>query len=150
MTPEDHEWEEKQWEDPFLRCYVEWGNIDKACKKAGVSRERFRKRRKESADFLAQFHNAKRAFMEGLEEDLVRLGRDHRNVIAIIARLKAENPRKYHEKLQVEGKMLQYQITIPPDEAKVFFQEMIRHAQPETLKMLTDGDGHSDLQPNNA
>ena len=143
MTPEDHEWEEKQWEDAFLRCYVEWGNIDKACKQVGVSRERFRKWRKESSEFLAKFLMAKRAFMEGLEEDLVRLGREHKNVIAIIARLKAENPRKYHEKLQVEGKLLQLQVTVEPEEAKHFLAEMIRHSMPETLKMLTEGGNGS-------
>lgn len=128
----------KNWEQPFLQCFVEWGSIAKACKIAGVARATVYEQFKRSPKFKADFQEARRAFRDGLEEDLVRLGRDHKNVIAILARLKKEMPEKYHEKLQVEGRMahLKLQVTISPDEAKHFLAEMLQFSMPETRRAL--------------
>lgn len=128
----------KNWEQPFLQSFVEWGSIAKACKIAGVARATVYEQFKRSPKFKADFQDARRAFRDGLEEDLVRLGRDHKNVIAILARLKKEMPEKYHEKLQVEGRMahLKLQVTISPDEAKHFLAEMLQFSMPETRRAL--------------
>lgn len=136
--PKPGDYLDTSWETPFLNSFIEWGSVSKACQIAGVPRQRIVDRRNRSEDFKQRFRDAKRAFIEGLEEDMVRLGRDHKNVIAILARLKAERPEKYHEKLQVEGRILRLNVNITDDEAKVFLREMLAAARPSTLKALTD------------
>ena len=69
------------------------------------------------------------------------------DVIAILARLKKEMPHKYHEKLQVEGRMatLRLSVTITPDEAKRFLKEMLTYSMPETRQALTEGAAEGDV-----
>jgi hypothetical protein len=93
------------FESKFLEHFAEWGNRSNAAKAAGVSATTVRKREMESPEFAQQIREAHEAFVEELEQDLVRLGRKSKNVIAIIARLKGERPAKYNDKLQVDGVM---------------------------------------------
>jgi hypothetical protein len=78
--------------------------------------------------------DAHRAFVEGLEVQLVEMGHKN-NVIAVLARLKAERPEKYHERLQVEGRLATVNIgvAVPLDEAQAFLRRMLGEATPETI-----------------
>src|SRR5262249_35645415 len=84
-----------------------------------------------------------RIFLGNLEADLVQMGRKG-NVIGTIARLKAEKPSKYHEKLQVEGQLrsINVNVDVSAGSATELLKNLLAASTPETHKML---EGHGDV-----
>lgn len=99
-----------RWETAFLEEYRRWGNLAQAARLAEVNVDTVRRHRKSDPEFAAKIAEAHEQFVDDIETDLVKLGRTKNNVIALIARLKAERPGKYHDKLQVDAAVKQLNV----------------------------------------
>lgn len=116
------------WEPKFLAYYAEWGNARNAALVAGVSYELVRRKAKSDATFKRAYREAYRAFIAHLEEQLVRLGIEKGNVIAILARLKASGrhaAERYSEKA-VDARVMNItnNLTLAPPDVETTLAKM--------------------------
>jgi hypothetical protein len=134
------------WEHDFLTHYAEWGNKSKAALVADVSLQTVRRREAESSAFAELVREARQAFVENLEMRLVEMGHKN-NALAIIARLRAELPEKYHEKLQIDAavKSISLNVTATPEQASVLLREMLAEVTDATRATLQALPGRSEL-----
>ena len=123
------------WETLWLTEYRRWGRRHIACDRAGISHDTVTRREHESLTFAQQVHDAHQGFLDDMEGELVRMTREKSNVIACLARLKADRPDRYVERLQLSGT-----ITSGPamsaEEARAFLRLMVQEATPTTRAML--------------
>lgn len=126
------------WEPRFLAAYAEWGNRTEAAKVADVSMQTIRNREKSSPEFAAQLADAHEQFVDGLELDLVKLGRNKNNALALMMRLKKERPHAYEDKLRVEAavKSMNLNVVATADEAKDLLRQMLADATDVTKAQL--------------
>jgi hypothetical protein len=126
------------WEEKFLETYIAWGHRGEAAKAAGVSIQTVRNREKSSPEFAAQVAEAHETFVDGLELDLVKLGRHKNNALAIMMRLKAERPHRYEDKLRVDAavKSMNLNVVATADEAKDLLRQMLADATDITKAQL--------------
>lgn len=94
-----------EWEAAFLVAFRASGNLRKSAEAAGTTVDTVRRHRNADPAFADKIEDAREEFREHLEWMLVEIGagRMKGNPLAIMMRLKAELPAKYHEKLQVDG-----------------------------------------------
>lgn len=134
------------WEEVFLREYVEKGGIALSAKTAGTTWQAVYAHRDTSPRFAEVFDTAKMEMVENLERRLMRLTAGEKgNFLAIIARLKAELPNKYNDKLQVSGAIGHLHSPVPQAEIESLLRSMIADATPETRAQIAgtviEGEG---------
>jgi hypothetical protein len=133
------------WQPKFLRKYAESGSRSRSAFVAGVSVRTVRKTEIRDAEFAQQLAEAHAAFVESLEEELVKLGRSKTSssVTALQTRLRAEAPTKYNDKLQIEGaiKSLNVSVAATPQQAAELLREMLESATDATRERLMVGSG---------
>jgi hypothetical protein len=126
----------RPWQEIFLEFYARWGSISHAAKVARVTAPFVRKHQAADADFASRFEAAHEEFVDGLEKRLVEMAEGKAGFLATIARLKAERPNKYVDKLQVAGAVAHVHTTPPPDEIKALLRAMLADSLPETHAAL--------------
>ena len=119
------------WEPRYLEHYREWGAKARAARAAGVSATTVQDRMRTNAAFRRDVAEAREEFLDHLEEDLVKLGRVHHNVIGILARLKADRPERY-----VEKHLMGVMVHELPDDTSQLLETMLAHAMPSTRRRL--------------
>ena len=135
------------WEEKFLRYYREWGSKAQATRAAGISQSTVYDREQRYPEFARDVKEAKEEFLDHLEEDLVRMGREKNNVIATLARLKADRPDRYCEKLQIAGHLETVSYNIAGPEAEKLLQRMLQNITEPTRRMLVAGKGFVSEEP---
>jgi hypothetical protein len=140
------------WEQPFLDHYQEFGGITLSAKLAGVTTPYVRKRREASPTFAEKFEEAHEHFVDSLEKLMVQMGKGQvksMGFLAIIARLKAERPSKYNDKLQVTGAIGHIHAAPPPEEVNALLRAMLAGSMPETRAQIAGDviDADSPDQP---
>lgn len=129
------------WEEVFLREYVERGGKMLSAKTAGTTWPRVARKIEESPRFAQAYEAAHAEMLETLERRLMALSAGAKgNFLAIIARLKAELPAKYNDKLQVSGAVAHLHAAPAPDVVATILREMLLDARPETLKQIGAGE----------
>lgn len=88
------------WEDRFIDILSKSCNVSLAAEGAGVVRARAYARRKESPLFAQRWDTAKEIALDVLEAEAYRRARSSSDVLLIFL-LKAHNPDKYREQLQI-------------------------------------------------
>jgi len=128
----------EDWSPVFLRIYALCGSRTKASKAAGVAPRAVKLREQESPEFVEQVKDAHAAFVESLEEELVKLGKEKNNALALMMRLKAEAPSKYEDKLRVDGalKHLHGVAPISPEAAADLLRTMLLDSTESTRAVL--------------
>ena len=125
------------WEERFFAKYRECGSQRTAAKAAGVSHTIIAKRAKASPEFDERLTETREGFLDDLESDLVMMARTKNNVIAALARLKADRPNRYVEKLQIAGAVAHLHTGSSPEELNAILREVLVYARPETRASLT-------------
>lgn len=125
------------WEQKFLDHYSEWGSISHGAKVAGVTIGAVKAHRENSERFAALYADAHTTFIDALEKRLVELSKGNSGFLAAIARLKAELPNKYNDKLQVSGAVAHLHAAPPMDEVRALLRSMVIDALPETRAAIT-------------
>jgi hypothetical protein len=123
------------WEEGFLTHYAEFGGITLSAKLVGMTVPRVKARVEESPQFAARFDEAKELLADSHEKLLVQMAQGKiksTGFLALISRLKAERPAKYHDKLQVSGAVAHLHTPIPPAEVEALMRAMLNDAAPET------------------
>jgi hypothetical protein len=121
------------WEEVFLKEYVEKSGISLSAKAAGTTWQTVYKHRDESPRFAELLETAKMEMIENLERKLMRLSWGEKgNFLAIIARLKAELPNKYNDKLQVSGAIGHLHAPVPAAEIAALLKAYVEDSTPET------------------
>jgi len=124
------------WEEKFFAAYRECESQRTAAKAAGVSHTIIAKRAKANPEFDERLTETREGFLDDLESDLVIMARTKNNVIAALARLKADRPSRYVEKLQVAGAVAHVHAGPSPEEIDAILRELLVHARPETRASL--------------
>jgi chorismate mutase len=127
------------WAPKFLALYALSGNKSKAAKAAGADAKTVRALEASSSEFAEQVEEARLEFIDNLEEELVRLSKEKSQPIAAIARLKAELPHKYEDKLRVDGAMKHLHAVAPlsPEAATELLRTMLLEATDVSIAQLT-------------
>lgn len=126
----------ESWEPNYLDFYVKWGAPTLAARAAGVTLPTVKKHREASPRFDELCRQAHEEFVDGLEKKLVEMSTGKAGFLAVIARLKAERPAKYNDKLQIAGVVGHLHGAPPPEAVVGLLRELLLDARPETVKAL--------------
>lgn len=129
-----------RWETTFLDAIRADGSLKRAADAAGVDVKTVKRHLKDDPAFAETYAETREEFVDHLEAMLVDMaaGRLKGNFLALIARLKAERPQKYSDKLQVEGaiKNLNAHVFATADEARDLLRTMLADATDITKAKL--------------
>jgi hypothetical protein len=135
----------RPWEDIYLEVLAKHGNPTLAARRADVDTRTVKRRREADADFNAKVNEALDTYLDALEETLGGMN----NPIARIARLRADRPARYLDKVQIAQAVAVTHLA-PPDgfDVHALLRDMIADAaaRPESRAALT-GDV-IDVTPN--
>lgn len=127
------------WIPAFLEKYSKEGGISLSAREAGTTWQSVKAYAAANPDFAEKLDEAKMELIERLERQMVALGNGTAkgNFLAIIARLKGENPAKYNDKLQVSGVVGHLHAGPPPEVVEQLLRDMLGAARPATKAAIT-------------
>jgi hypothetical protein len=124
------------WEPVYLEVLARHGNPTLAARRADVDTRTVKRRREADADFNAKVNEALDTYLDALEETLGGMN----NPIARIARLRADRPARYLDKVQIAQAVAVTHLQ-PPDgfDVHALLRDMIADAaaRPESRAALT-------------
>ena len=123
----------QEWEAVYLGILRDHGNMSKAALIAGTTNPKVKKFREEHPDFDACWLEAMDHYLDRVEQDLGEM----KNPIAKIARLRADRPSRYLDKLQVAGAVAHLHAAPPPEEVNALLREMLGASRPATRAQIT-------------
>lgn len=133
------------WKARATAEYVRTGNFSKAATAAGMSRTALRGKCRSDEQFDRAMKEALETYADNLEEELVRMGIERRNPLALFGRLKAERPDRWHDKLQQNiGVAVQANLQVTPEALQKMLDEAFRDITPETRAILVPKNDNPD------
>ena len=126
------------WIPVFLEKYSKEGGISLSAREAGTTWQTVKAYAAAHPEFQEKLDEARNELVERLERQMVKMGNGEAkgNFLAIIARLKGENPAKYNDKLQVSGVVGHLHAGPPPDVVEQLLRDMLAAARPATKAQI--------------
>ena len=123
----------------YLEMVAEHGTVRLCAKRLGIPWKEVARRLSEEGEFREAVEHAKEVCAERLEEMLTAPGIDKRQVIGLIVRLKALKPAQYIERQVSMAVNVSTEMQVTPEEARALLANLLKDAQPQTVRMLTGG-----------
>lgn len=127
------------WEAAFLEHYRTRGGKVLSAKEAGTTWPKVKAHLETNARFRDAFDLAHLELVDNLERTLIQMARAEiksTGFLALIARLKAEVPAKYHDKMQVTGAVAHLHSAPDPEMVTALLREMVTDMRPESRAQL--------------
>ena len=125
------------WESRYLEILEQHGNMSLAAKTVGISPYLVKKHRAESDAFNERWLAAMDFYLDSLESGLGKMGLDKNNAIAMIARLRADRPQRYLDKVQIAQHIsVAHRYEPDPAEVQALLLQFTRDMTPESRANL--------------
>jgi predicted transcriptional regulator len=139
----------ESWEAAFLEHYRSRGGKVLSAKEAGTTWPKVKAHMEASERFREAYDQAHLELLDMLERQLVAMAKGEiksTGFLALIARLKAELPGKYNDKLQVSGAVAHVHGAPAPEVVNALLREMLGDSRPETRAALAKPVGVIDAE----